>query len=65
MFLMGARALAGDGRFRLDVSGGCAMKSRGPERVCVVLALLAFSVIAYVVTPPAVLKQATAFLGFD
>jgi hypothetical protein len=45
--------------------GGRAMKSRGPERVCFVLALLAFSIIAYIVTPQAVLKQATAFLGFD
>jgi hypothetical protein len=41
------------------------MKSRGPERVCFVLALLALSIIAYIATPPAVLKQATAFLGFD
>jgi hypothetical protein len=44
---------------------GRAMKSRGPERVCFVVALLAFSIIAYIVTPPAILKQATAFLGFD
>jgi hypothetical protein len=41
------------------------MTSRGPERVCFVLALLAFSIIAYIVTPPAVLKQATALFGFD
>jgi hypothetical protein len=41
------------------------MKSRGPERVCFVLALIAFSIIAYIVAPPAVLKQATALFGFD
>jgi hypothetical protein len=41
------------------------MKSRGPERVCFVLALLAFSIIAYIATPAALLKQATALLGLD
>jgi hypothetical protein len=41
------------------------MKSRGPERVCFILAVLAFSIIAYIVTPTAVLKQATALFGFD
>jgi hypothetical protein len=45
--------------------GDDAMKSRGPERVCFVLALLAFLIIAYILTPPAVLKQATALFGFD
>jgi hypothetical protein len=49
----------------MTVCGRCAMKSRGPERVCVVLALLAFSIIAYIITPPTVLKQATALFGFD
>jgi hypothetical protein len=41
----------------------CIMRSNGPAFVCAVLAL-AFAVIVYVATPPGVLKQATAFLGF-
>jgi uncharacterized protein (DUF2062 family) len=40
------------------------MRSKGPALVCSVLAALAFAVIIYIVTPPAVLKQATALLGF-
>ena len=39
------------------------MRSKGPAFVCVIVAL-AFSAVVYVATPPDVLKQATAFLGF-
>jgi hypothetical protein len=40
------------------------MRSKGPALVCFVLAALAFAVIICIVTPPVVLRQATALLGF-
>lgn len=39
------------------------MRSRGPAFVGAMLALT-FAIITYVATPPAVLKQATALIGF-
>ena len=41
------------------------MKSTSPPWVWIALALLALLVIGYVVTPPAVIQQATALLSWD
>lgn len=41
------------------------MKSKGPQLVSFVLALLVLSIIGYMVTPPAVLQQATALFGLN
>jgi hypothetical protein len=41
------------------------MRSAGPQRISLVLALLALAMIAYLATPAAVLKQATAVFGID
>ncbi|MGZ5529063.1 MAG: hypothetical protein ACXWJB_10365 [Limisphaerales bacterium] len=56
-----AHAIAFDLRLRLDVggSGDQIMKSMSPPWVWIALAL-ALLVIGYVVTPPAVIHQATA-----
>ena len=39
------------------------MRSTGPQRVALVLALLALAIIAYIAVPPALIKQATALWG--
>jgi hypothetical protein len=41
------------------------MRSAGPQWVSFVLAVLALAIIAYLATPAAVLKQATALFGIN
>jgi hypothetical protein len=57
-------SVAIDRRLRLDVAAwGNVMRSTGPQRVALVLAVLALSIITYVALPPAVIKQAAALWG--
>jgi len=55
-----AVALARRLRLDSDRSGDQIMTSKSPAWIWVVLAVLALLVIGYVVTPPAVIQQATA-----
>ena len=39
------------------------MRSKGPQWVALMLAVLAFAIITFITVPPAVLKQASALWG--